>query len=211
MRERVRTSRSGATRSRVTVDISGESIGIGLDPRAYGAPVAQAIADLFRERIRMIAETVSPATKRAREAAAKAFAAGKSWAVKRYAGGKLGAKAPNQSDRKFNDSGRMADSIVATAREGEKDFVINMAANRLNPETVNGGMAGLEKIWAELVRLVPELGNPRLLMDNVKVRRSVNEAVNENVFKTASDRVDRVRQLVQARMAFARSALSLVA
>lgn len=209
MRERITTNKNGTTRSRVTIEISGESVGIGLDPRAYGKPVAEAIAELYRERIMSITSMAAPATLKAREVAKRALAKGKSWAVKRYGGGRIGTLEPDQSDRLFNDSGRMAKSIVVGAREGDPNFTINVAANRLDQNTA--GAAGVQKIWTRLVQLVPELADVSLLLSSIPVRKAVGQAVKDNVVRVADKGSAAVRQLVQARMQAARAVIGLVA
>lgn len=173
-----RTTRTG--RRRFAVRIDAEPILINNDPKSLGQPVADAIANHFRQRIRTLAEKASPATIRARAAAAKAFAEGKAWAVKRYGGGRIGSIPPNQSDRVFNDSGRMADSIVANA-SSDGSWRINMAANRLDPDTASGGTAGVFRIWKRLLQLIPEFGDPAQLMENTILKRTLENVVKERL------------------------------
>lgn len=208
MRERVRTLKSGATRSRVTLEIEGDSIGIGLDPRAYGKPVAEAMAELVRERIKTIAARAAPATIAARKRAKKALAEGAAWATRRYAGGRLGTRQPDESDRLFNDSGRLAESVAVGARPDEEGFTINVAANRFDPKTFTGGFAKLQAMYQRLLDFVPELREPRLFFDNIGVAKAVREAVTDNVIKVGEKNVAAVRQLMQAKIATFRAGLS---
>ncbi len=104
----------------------------------------------------------------------------RNWVERRYAGGKMGPMAPDQSDRLFNDSGRMAASIASTAKDG--GFTVNVAANRLSADT-----GAMTKIIARLVELVPEFGNAALLMDDLTVRRAVQQSIEAMVQK-AGDR-----------------------
>jgi hypothetical protein len=159
----LRTSKSGKTR--FTIVQKSESLYINTSPRELGAEIANAMALTLREKMKGIGVTVSPATKRAREVAARAFARGESWAMKRYAGGRTGAMAPGQSDKMFQDSGRMAESITANASKDDS-WRINVAANRFSADTATGGAAGVQKIWAKLLELVPEFGNVALLMQS---------------------------------------------
>jgi hypothetical protein len=170
-----RTSKTG--KQRYTIKVSSEPVIFDLDPKRLGAPVAQAIAHHFRERIKGIAARAAPATIKAREVAAKAFAAGKPWAMKRYAGGRTGATAPNQSDRMFNDSGRMEKTITANASSNGA-WRVNVAANRLS-----GDPASVAKIYAKLVELVPEFGNPALLMQNDLLKRTLEKATQGMITK----------------------------
>lgn len=207
LNERIRTNKRGVSRSRFTIDIEGESLGISLDPAAYGKPVAEAIAALFKERIRSIAAVAKPATIHAREVARRAVARGELWAMRRYSGGKIGTREPGQSNRLFNDSGRFAESFVVGARPGDEGFTVNVAANRLSPDTLNnGGRAALERIWQRLAQLVPELGDVSLLMSSVPIRRAISQAVKDNVQRVADVRADRVRQVVSARLQFFKQA-----
>lgn len=130
----------------------------------------------MREKIKGITATASPATIKAREVARRALLKGEAWAVKRYGGGKMGTRIPAQSDRLFHDSGRFIESIVAAAAK-DGTFRVNVAANRLSPDTLNGGQGALEKIWARLVQLVPEFQDVGLAMQSDDVLRArVNAA-----------------------------------
>lgn len=171
---RSRTSRSGGVKTRYTVEIKAEPLVHNLDARALGKGPAEAIAKFLRDSIGGIGAAASPATVRARASAARN--AGKSWASKRYAGGRIGAMAANASDRLFNDSGRLIKSIVARATRAGT-YVINVAANRLDPETLdNGGAAALGRIFMQLRQYVPQLGDAAALADAIPVRRAVMEA-----------------------------------
>jgi hypothetical protein len=139
---------------RFVVRTKSEPVVFNLNAQELGGEIAVALAHYFREKVKGITAQASPATIKARERFAKAAAAGKSWATKRYSGGKTGAMAPNQSTALFNDSGRFAQSIQAAA-QSKGGWRINVAANRLDPRTANGGVAGVEKIWGRLVQLVP--------------------------------------------------------
>jgi hypothetical protein len=172
--------RSATGRMRRTIRIDAEPMVINMDPKALGKPVADAIANHYREKVRGIAATASATTVKARKAAAKAFSEGKSWAMKRYAGGRIGALPPNQSDRLFNDSGRFADSIVANA-SNDNAWRINVAANRLDDKTA--GPAGVERIWNRLVQLVPEFANVGLLFEGNAIARQTLKRVSEERIK----------------------------
>lgn len=163
-------------KSRYTVQFKAEPIVHNLDPMALGKVPAEAIAKFFRDRITGIAATAAPATIRARESAAKALGAGKAWATRRYAGGRIGAMDPGRSISLFNDSGRLAKSIaVGATRAGA--YVVNVAANRLDPNTLdNGGAGALARIYAKLVEFVPELADPKALLDSLPVRRAIRDA-----------------------------------
>jgi hypothetical protein len=168
-----RTSSTG--RQRVTISVKSEPLVHNFSAKDLGAPVAQAIADHFRMRIEQISAVAPEATLKIRAAAAKAFAKGEAWATKRYSGGKIGPMAPNQTNRAFNDSGRLAKSIVAQGKDDK--WTINVAGNRFDPTQFKDGDAGVTRMWARLVELVPEFGNPALLMDSITVRNALKAGV----------------------------------
>ncbi len=152
--------------------IVSEPVHFNLDPRELGRPVANAIAHHLRERVKGISAVASDATIKARAKFEKAMQEGKSWAAKRYAGGKMGPRQPNQSNRLFNDSGRFAESITAgPTKDGA--WAVNLAANRLDPNTANGGVAAVERIFKRLLELVPEFGNAGLIMQSSDVVRAM--------------------------------------
>jgi hypothetical protein len=174
--ERSRVTASGSIKRRYTVEFKAEPIVHNLDPMALGKGPAIAIADFLRARIGAIGAEAAPATIRARKSAAKAVAAGKAWATKRYSGGRIGAMAPAQATTLFHDSGRLATSVVAAAtRTGA--YVVNVAANRFDPNTLDhGGTSALRRIVDQLRQYVPELGDASRLMDALPIRRAVKDA-----------------------------------
>lgn len=169
--------RSSTGRVRRTVRIDAEAMALDMDPKRLGRPVARGIADHLRQAVRNIQSTASPATLLSRKRAAEAFAAGKSWAMKRYAGGRIGAMAPNQSDRLFNDSGRFAQGITANA-SSDGAWRVNVAANRLDDRTAGSG--GAQRIFERLVALVPEFQNIGLMFSNIAAIRDTVERVSRD-------------------------------
>lgn len=174
-----RTSKSGKTT--YSVVITAEPIVVNTGPAALVAPVAQAVAHHLRERMKGIGETASKATLAARKVAARAAAAGAPWATKRYAGGRIGAMPPNQTDRLFNDSGRFIKGLVAAYVGKDGTFRINVPANRLDPSTASDGAEGVTRIWNRLVQLVPEFGDVGLLMQNDVIKATAKKAANDMI------------------------------
>lgn len=127
-----RTRASGA--KRVTWEVSGEPLLFNLDEHTLGAPIAEALAEAFREQLNSSTEQAKPLTQTARQRAATAFADGKRWAQKKYSGGRIGPMAPNQSTKRGTDSGRLARSIAARWVPSIQNFVVNVAANRLTAD-----------------------------------------------------------------------------
>ena len=180
---RTSTLKSGATRSRYTVHIASEPLVADIDPRRLTKAPAEAIAKHFRDSIENISAQAAPATIAARKRSAKAFAEGKSWATRRYSGGRIGAMAPNQSDRLFNESGRFAKSIaVGAVKDG---WVINVAANRLDSKTATE--TAIVRMFDLLKQHVPGWGNPDELDNVLSVRKAMNDAT-ANLIQKAKDK-----------------------
>lgn len=195
---RTSTLKSGATKQRYYTVIKSEPVLISTDPKALTRATASAAADHLRQRVQDISAQASPATIKRRQVAAKALAEGKPWAVQRYSGGRTGTMAPNQSDKMFNDSGRFSRSIAVG---GTKDgWAINVAANRLDPRTLDGGEAGLVKMVERLRQYVPEWGDASRLMEVLSVRRAMKDVGGEMIRKTKSETVDLMTRLMQSVM-----------
>ncbi len=199
-----RRERNG--KARYTISVRSEPIAVNCSAKDLGRGPAEAIAAHLRERVGSISQVASKATLAARRHAAAAFARGEAWAMKRYSGGRTGPMAPNQSDRLFHDSGRLAKTIVANARDDA--YTINVAANRLDPATA-GGAGAVERIYARLVQLVPEFGNPALLMDSIPVRRAVQEGVKGMVVKMQATTEKVSRERIRGLLGIGRQLLEL--
>ena len=188
------TRRESSTgRVRYTVDVKSEPLIHNFNAKQLAEGPALAIALLLREKVQAIGAVPSVATQRARVVAAKAYNAGAAWTRKQYAGGKTGGLPPNQSNRVGTDSGRFAKSISAGAVSD--GWVVNVAANRLDPTTLNGGEAGLQRWWTQLNQYVPEFANTRLLFENEKVTNAVQQSLESLIVKAKETR----DQLTQAR------------
>lgn len=163
-----RTRKSG--KNHVTVSVQSTPIAVHLDPVALGRPVAAAIAKAIADGIRGIREKASAATILKRKYAETAFAKGKGWALKRYAGGRTGAKPPGRRDELFNDSDRLAGGIVAMPNPKEQAFTINVTANRFDRSTFDD--ASFTRMLNRLYQLVPALQRP---LEQPAVIDAVNE------------------------------------
>jgi hypothetical protein len=188
LERRTRFNKAGVGKDRYTVTIKSEPLLIQTDPKALGAGPAVAIAEHLKQAIAGITETVSPATMKARLSAQKAVMNGETWATRRYGGGKMGTRAPARSDRLFNDSGRFIESIAA--RPNRDGYTINIAGNRLDPSTLNGGEAALVAMMDRLREHVPEWGDASKLMDVLSVRRAIKDGLKEMTRKTNERTLD---------------------
>ena len=193
LERRTRTSASGKSKDRWSVTLDAKPLALDFDTKRLGKGPAEAIAAHLRARVAGISMDASASTQLKRKYAATAIAAGKTWANKRYAGGRIGAMAPNQSSRLFNDSGRFAKSIVAGATR-DNNWVINVAANRLNA-TLLGGEGALVSLVNRLRVFVPEFGAAAEIVKVPSVRAAIADAVRSIVKPTAGS--SKLRELTK--------------
>ena len=183
--KRTGTLASGKQRKpRYTVEVRSQPLLFDLDEYMLGAKPAEAIRGIVADQIRHISEQASAATLAQRAKAATQFAAGLPSAQKRYSGGRIGPMAPNQSNRLFNDSGRMAEGVFVRQNPTDKTFTINLPANR---DFGQGDVAMFERFRS----LVPGI-NPEWLASN----RTFNNAVSESI----SDMIAKAENATQAKL-----------
>ena len=201
---RKRTNLKGKTTNRVSFEIKSEPIVHTFDDEALGMGPAVALKEILSEQIKGIMQVASRETLRRRKSAKLNFGHPSKSDKKRYTGGRIGAKKPDQTVRLFNDSGRLADGLsVRKNRQaaGERDWVVNVPINRFTDDT-----ADLAK---QLASLVPAIGQPQTLRGNPKLAAAVNESIGLLIAK-AKDASDAKRlQLKQARLNAARAAFGL--
>lgn len=193
LERRDRTLKSGAVKSRYVINVKSDRLVFNLSPKALGKKPAEAIIKLLRERIEDISRAAAPRTVKAREVAARALERGAAWAERRYAGGRIGAMAPDRSDRLYNDSGRFAKSITGSGNE--EGWKINVAANRLSLADL-GSEERVMKMWELLKSLVPELEDPGLLADSIPVRNAINESIEESTKVAKGESLDLVLEIL---------------
>lgn len=182
---RERTTSAG-TSVRYTVSIEADPLLHVFDAKRLGAGPAMAIAEHLQTRIGAIGVTASPSTLLKRKYARSAMERGARWATKRYSGGKIGTLQPDQSDKLFNDSSRLVKGLIAKPTR-DNQWVINVAANRLDPSTFEDGEAGLVRMVARLRELVPEFGDANALAGVPVVRQAIGESV-DYIFVSAMGR-----------------------
>lgn len=184
--ERQRTTSEGTT-SRYTMTITAEPILHDFAQAKVSAIVPKAIAELIKTQIRGITAKASEATIQKRAYAARAFALGKTWAVKRYSGGRTGPTPPETAsyDRLFNDSGRLADGITVMQNTKEEGFTINVTANRLNPDMFGAGK--FTGMVTRLRELVPALRGGIEVLQDQAVNDAVKQAQAEFIVNAARD------------------------
>lgn len=190
-----RTRASG--KQRVSFEVSGDALMFDMSEHTLGAPIAEAMVEAFKEALTSSTEQAKPTTQTARQRAAIAFSDGKRWAREKYAGGRIGPMAPNQTAKRGTDSGRLGRSLSARWVPSIRQFVVNTAANRLT-EKFRASVQG-QQFLAWLGRLMA----PALQSETVN--KGVAKALNLTVTAVADARaavrkrvMDNARALVDA-------------
>jgi hypothetical protein len=112
-----------------------------------------------------------------------AFGRGESWALKRYAGGRIGAKAPNQTNKFGMDSLRTVDGLSMRPNLTDSSYTINVPANRMNPDTFG---AGFDAYMNRLMELIPVLDPKRALGDK-EIEGAIKQGVADMISKAESN------------------------
>lgn len=188
---RTRTT-SGGTAVRYSIEMKADPILHDFNQESLGQGPALAILALLSRKMKEIGVKASDETNLRRANAVPGLAAGVPSYVARYTGGKIGTKAPAQSDRLFNDSGRFADGMNVRFNPTDNNFTINVPANRLDPRTFGGGEAALVRMWQRLVDLVPEFKGGAEVLKHAEVREAIGEAVADSIVT----RTDRARSTI---------------
>jgi hypothetical protein len=187
-----RTSKSG--KERFTVRMVSEPIAIDTNERRLLGPVVLAVAHHLRERVKGITELAAFRTQKARQTEARAYAEGKSWATRRYTGGRTGATPPDPNEaRAFNASGRFANGI-AVGVDSKGTYRVNVPANRLT----NKDSGGVARIMARLLALVPEFLDMGKLMAENTIVGAMEKSIRGMIVKgKATDRAASVLDLAR--------------
>jgi hypothetical protein len=185
--ERQRTTSEGTT-SRYTMTFEGEPIVHDFAAAKLSKIIPEAIAALLKKQISEIGATVAYATEKKRNYAADAIKRNETWAMKRYSGGRTGPIAPSTASdkRMFNDSGRLAQSIAVMQNPKEEGFTINVAANRLNPETFSGGQ--FQRMIERLRQLAPAFKGGIEVLQDPAVKDAIETAKAEWIVNADRDR-----------------------
>ena len=166
---------------RYTSTIYASPVVTRFDAKMLGKGPAQAIAKHLRERVGGISSLASAGTQKIRAHDAKTLSGvrgnGQEGPVRQseYLRKRYDKALPNQTQRMFSDSGRMAKGITVGAAKGNA-WIVNVPANRLNPTLLSGGEQALRTIYAKLLQYVPEFGNGSKLRDILSVRRAIKDA-----------------------------------
>lgn len=210
--QRARTSKkSGKTTKRTSFEIKAEPIVHTFDDQALGRGPAEALKGIISEQIKAISASATTKTLQNRTYSQLHFPSQLSKSdKKRYTGGRIGALEPNQPGGKlFNDSGRLADGLaVGKNRQaaGERDWVVNVPANRFTDRSGHPPTVHLAK---RLASLVPALGRPSTLRGNPKLQAAVAESIDLLIAKAKSTNDAKRVKLLQARKNALRAVLAL--
>jgi len=161
-------------KERTTVEIVSEPLLHDFDENVLGAEPANAIRDLLERETKGVDEFASDTTQAMRAKAEVAFQAGAPWAKRRYSGGRTGAKPPNQTKRKLNDSGRLAEGWFVRENKEDATWTVNVPANRLTPEAFG---AKWEWFLGELRRLIAPLRDVRAIAEDQGFQQAVSRSI----------------------------------
>lgn len=183
-------------KKRVTLDVKSDVLVANLDPLVLGRDIAEAIAVVIREGIQAINAPAAPATVLKRKYAKAALNRGAGWAVRRYSGGRTGTIQPDSApgDRLFNDSGRLARTVVAGPTK-EGDWKVNCAVNRLSEATFAPGAFVI--MLERLVAHVPVLRDPSRLGQAPQVIAAMERTAEHMVTKGDHRAAEVLAQLAQ--------------
>lgn len=189
------TAKGTQRKARYSFEIVSEPLLHDLNELNLGRGPAEAIKDLIKDQINGISVTASKATIAMRIKARAALERGESWATKRYAGGRIGIMPPGVSDKLFQDSGRLRESIFVSPNLTDATYTVNVAANRLNPDLFGSGFT---EMIGRLVALVPAL-NPKTLRGMPTIERAIQQSVTDMIAK-AQDNLDATIARKQAQL-----------
>lgn len=208
---RTGTTAAGTKRKpRYTIEMKSEPILLNFDPYVLSNGPADALRAVISDQIRLNPGKVANATKARRARRAVEFAAGLPTALKRYSGGRTGAKPPNPSSDQFAvDSGRLHEGIFVRQNRTDKSYTVNVPASRLTTETGEFTAGDLSKFFARLVSLVPAL-DARYAANLPAVKRSVDEAINLLITKAEDVQRAKLQALRKAQLQLLRTAANLV-
>jgi hypothetical protein len=162
-------------KSRTTIEIHAEAVGVVVDDVAAG--------------IRNTTTIASAATRLYRQEAKRAFDRGARWAHKRYSGGKIGPRAPDPTSVRFgNDSGRLAVGIAARYAPAVASWMVNVPANRLT--------ADQPTLRARMLEWLEPIVNSALKQESIQ--DAVRQTLKGMVGKAKDTRADLEAQLLSA-------------
>ena len=191
--QRTRTSGSGKTGVRMTLDIKATPLLANLNGVEMGRGPAEAIRAILEDQSLNITEIAAPATLKFREKMKRAYngqskssgsvlrrgatvsvqQSDAAYARARYSGGRTGGMEPGTSVRIGVDSGRLARGWFVRQNPKEGAWTINVPANRFDPSTWGGDLASLQAWITRYVSLMPALRDPRSILTDKRFKDAV--------------------------------------
>lgn len=178
-----RRTTSRGTKSRVTLEIKSEPLVHVFDDVALGSGPANAIRDVLERSIKAIGQMSALETRKRRARAQIDFRTnpgGSKWLKKRYSGGRIGPKEPNQTFRLFNDSGRLAEGLFVRQNPREATFTVNVPANRFTDAT--------RHLIPQLISLATSFGSPEKILADKAVQKEIRDSIGLILKKARSSR-----------------------
>lgn len=202
----------GRKKQRTTIEIVSEPLLHDFDPLMLGGKPAKAIKESLERGIKAISEVASRATLERRKRARRHLEGSRSPQQesfrrrgarynnsyeKRYSGGRIGTKMPDQTVRLFNDSNRLSEGLFVRQNPEDRAYTVNVPANRFTPEEFPGGR--FDWMLEKLRSLVPALQDARRLLADPEVRRAIDESISDLITKAQARQAGKLRQLHAAR------------
>lgn len=228
--QRSRTSGSGRTSVRMTLDIKATPLLANLNGMELGKGPSEAIRAILEEQSLNITATVTPATRLFRERMKRAYlgqteprktrlSRGAQVPIKRndadlarerYAAGRMMPRVPGglAAARVGVDSGRLARGWFVRQNPKEGAWTINSPANRFSLDTWLGDAASLQAWIARFVSLVPALRDPRTILNDQRFRDAV--AKSPPVVKITRTNLQALKDFIRAAGSSAQQADALL-
>lgn len=195
-------------KERFSMEVSSEAVLFDLSEMRLGAEPSEAIRAELEHDNKNIDEVAAPATLARRKAAADN--PNSKAAQERYAGGRIGFKAPNQSVRLFNDSNRLSEGFFVRENPQDSSHTINLPSNRFSPAYWGAKLGWVTDRWRSLM---PILKDQRELLRRPKFNAAVSSAVRGVVQKAemAKDAraIQQAKRLLDARRKAVRAFVNL--
>jgi len=209
-RQSKKTGRRG--KRRMTVEFKSEVVACDYSAHNLMRGPAEQLQKMIRSDFGKITKKASPATIEKRKQAAKAFAAGKTWARKAYRGGTKAKaeRAPDPNSTTWGvDSGHLRDSFRPQWVASQSAWILNVAGNRLNPEPFRNH-AAFVAFLTELKRQVPAL-DPAKLGERRGWLDALDDATRDAIINLSDRRADLRSRRLKTQIGIVRNVLSVVA
>ena len=200
--------------TKTTIEFKAEEIAFDFDPTTLGSGPAKAILAMIEDDYSRITKTISANTAKQRKAQARAFAAGKDWAVKRFSGGRIGDTPPDAQSRTWGvNSWRMRHGWftrlqAAHKKNGPPRWFINMPKNRGNTRDFRSTSA-FRAFFKELKVQVPALDSAKLVKRK-EWRDALESGVTDMAAKLTGTRNAKRAQLRRMQLGLAKQVAGLL-